>query len=126
MFCFGENSAPTGAKECEKKASKLTRKFRAELNKNRQLLLREAEQSRLNLQLAWERIQISETAVEQANENLRITKDSYEVGMETITELLIAQTQWQQAINELIDSKTDFKIKETIWKKTTGKLGSGS
>ncbi len=120
LFHWGEGMRKIKASKIDKEISEL------ELNKNRQLLLLEAEQSRLNLQLAWERIQISETAVEQANENLRITKDSYEVGMETITELLIAQTQWQQAINELIDSKTDFKIKETVWKKTTGKLGSGS
>jgi outer membrane protein TolC len=76
----------------------------------------------LNLQLAWERIQLNETALEQAEENLRVTRDNYEVGMETITEYLIAQTQWQQAFSELIDSKTDFKIKETAWLKVTGNL----
>lgn len=116
LFHWGEGIQKIKASKIEKEISEL------ELSKNRQLLMLETEQSLLNLQLAWERIQMNETAVEQADENLRITKDNYEVGMETITELLIAQTQWQQALNELIDSKTDFKIKETIWLKTTGRL----
>jgi outer membrane protein TolC len=93
-----------------------------ELEKNKQLLQLEAEQSRLNLQLAWERIRMNETALYQAEENLKVTRDNYDVGMETITELLIAQTQWQKAFSELIDSKADFKIKETAWLKATGKL----
>ena len=116
LFHWGEGIKKIKASKIEKEISEL------ELNKNRQLLMLETEQSRLNMQLAWERIQMNETAVEQADENLRITKDNYEVGMETITEVLIAQTQWQQTLNEFIDSKTDFKIKETIWMKTTGRL----
>ncbi len=116
LFHWGEGIKKIKASKIEKEISEL------ELTKNRQLLMLETEQSRLNMQLAWERIQMNETAVEQADENLRITKDNYEVGMETITEVLIAQTQWQQTLNEFIDSKTDFKIKETIWMKTTGRL----
>ena len=65
---------------------------------------------------------MNETALEQAEENLRVTRDNYEVGMETMTGYLMAQTEWQQAYSELIDSKSDFKIKETVWLKATGKL----
>ena len=93
-----------------------------ELEKNKQLLSLEAEQARLNLQLAWERIRMNETALEQAAENLRVIRDNYEVGMETMSELLMAQTNWQQVYSELIDSRTDYKIKETSWLKATGKL----
>jgi hypothetical protein len=42
--------------------------------------------------------------------------------METMSELLMAQTNWQQAYSELIDSKADFKMKETAWQKATGQL----
>lgn len=93
-----------------------------ELEKNKKLLQLEAEQSRLNLQLALERIHMNEFALQQAEENLRVIRNNYETGMETITELLMAQTSWQQASSELIDSRVDFRIKETAWMKATGKL----
>jgi outer membrane protein TolC len=116
IFHWGEGVKKINAAKIDKEIKEL------ELEKNRQLLQLEAEQARLNLQLAWERIQMNETALEQADENLRVTRDNYEVGMETITEMLMAQTSWQQAYSELIDSKTDFKIRETAWLKVTGKL----
>jgi len=118
LFHWGEGMKKISTAKIDKEMSEL------ELEKNKQLLQLEAEQSRLNLQLARERIQINITALEQAEENLRVARDNYELGMETITELLIAQTQWQQAFSELIDSKTDFKMKETAWLKATGKLGT--
>lgn len=93
-----------------------------EMEKNIQLLQLEAEQARLNVKLAWERIQMNETAVAQAEENLRVARDNHEVGMETITGLLMAQTNWQKAYSEWIDSKTDYKMKETAWLKSTGNL----
>lgn len=116
LFHWGEGVKKINAAKIDKEIQEL------ELEKNRQLLQLETEQARLNLQLAWERIQLNETALEQAEENLRVTRDNYEVGMETITEYLIAQTNWQQAFSELIDSKADFKIKETAWLKATGRL----
>jgi outer membrane protein TolC len=116
IFHWGEGVKKINAAKIDKEIKEL------ELEKNRKLLQLEAEQARLNLQLAWERIQMNETALEQAEENLRVTLDNYEVGMETITEMLMAQTQWQEAFSELIDSKTDYKIKETAWLKATGRL----
>lgn len=117
LFHWGEGMKKISSAKIDKEMSAL------ELEKNIQLLQLEAEQSRLNLHLAWERIKMNETALEQAEENLRVVRDNYEVGMETVNELLIAQTNWQQAFSELIDSRTDFKMRETEWLKTTGRLG---
>lgn len=93
-----------------------------ELEKNSQLMELEAQQARLNLLLAWERIQMSQTALEQAQENLRVSRDHYELGMETITELLMAQTQWQQAHTDLIEARADYRMKETAWRKASGRF----
>ena len=98
-------------------------KKQVEMEKNLQLMQLEAEQANLNRMLAWEKIQISSDALYHAEENLRISRNNYELGMETITSLLLAQTQWQQASSELIDAMADFRIKETEWLKTIGKLG---
>jgi outer membrane protein TolC len=116
LFHWGEGIKKIKAAKIDKEIKEL------ELEKNTELLQLEAEQARLNVKLAWESIQMSETAVAQAEENLRITQDNYEVGMETITELLIAQTSWQKAYSEWIDAKTDYKIKETEWLKSIGNL----
>lgn len=98
------------------------RMLEIELEKNRQLMTLETEQARLNLMLAWDNIQLNELALAHAVENLRICRNNYEVGMETMTVLLMAQTQWQQASSGLIEAKTDFRIKETLWLKVSGRL----
>lgn len=116
LFHWGEGVKKIKSAKIDKEIKEL------ELEKNIQLLQLEAEQARLNVKLAWERIQMNKTSVEQAEENLRVTKDNYEVGAETITELLMAQTSWQKAYSEWIDSKTDYKMKETAWLKSTGNL----
>jgi outer membrane protein TolC len=107
------------------KAARLEKEIReTELTKYHKLMMLEAEQARLNLVLASERIRMSKEALEQANENLRVSRDNYEVGMGTMSDLLIAQTQWQQAHSELIDARSDYKIKETAWLKISGKLNA--
>jgi outer membrane protein TolC len=118
IFHWGEGAKKINAAKIDKEITTL------ELEKNRQLLQLEMEQARLNLNVAFERIQMSETALEQAEENLRVTRDNYEVGMEKLTDLLKAQTQWQEAHSNLIDAKTDYKIKKTNWLKATGKLSA--
>ena len=116
LFHWGEGMKKINAAKIDKEISLL------EMGKNQQLLQLEMEQAWLNLQLAVERIRMNENALGQAEENLRVSRDNYELGMETVIGYLMAQTQWQQARSELIDSKTDFKIKETAWLKVTGRL----
>jgi outer membrane protein TolC len=92
------------------------------LEKNKGLLQLEIDKARLNLRDAYYRVEISESALEQASENLRISKDNYELGNELITDLLIAQTQWQVASTDLLEAKTDFKIQETEYLRVTSRL----
>jgi outer membrane protein TolC len=116
LFHWGEGMKKINAAKIDKEISQI------EMEKNQQLLQLEMEQARLNLQLAVERIGMNENALEQAEENLKVSRDNYEVGMETLSGYLMAQTQWHQSRSELIDSKTDFKIKQTAWLKVTGRL----
>ncbi len=117
LFQWGQGLRKVSAARLEKQMSEY------ELEKNRELLHLEAEKARLNLQLAYERVRMCESALEQAEENLRVSRDNYEIGMETITGLLTAQTQWQKAKSELIESKAGYRLKETEWLRVTGKLG---
>lgn len=93
-----------------------------ELNKNSQLMQMEIEQTRLNMQDALLRIKMSEDALKLAEENLRVSRNNYELGSEVMINLLTAQTQWQQASSELIEAKADYKLKQTLYLKATGRL----
>jgi outer membrane protein TolC len=96
-----------------------------ELQKNAGLLRLEIENAKLNLKDAELRIEISGSGLEQANENLRVSNDNYEVGRELLTDRLIAQTQWEQAYNEVIEAKTAYKLQETEYLRVTAKLTTG-
>jgi outer membrane protein len=67
----------------------------------------EVREAYFRLRSAEERIQVAEAAVAQAGESLRITKDRYENGLSTVTDLirnetalLDAQTRHHQAIHD--------------------------
>jgi outer membrane protein TolC len=65
---------------------------------------------------------MTRTALEQAEENLRVSSDNFEVGMGLLTDLLEAQTHWQSARSEQIDARADLRLKETAWLKALGQL----
>lgn len=93
-----------------------------EMNKNTILMKLEIEQARLSVLDAQTRVQLAQESLKQADENLRVHTDNYEVGMAVLTDLLEAQAQWQQVYSELIEAKADMKLKETAWQKALGTL----
>ena len=93
-----------------------------ELDKNSQLMELEIKQATYNAVNAYESVKNAELALEQAKENLRISTDRYSVQMETITDLMMAQSGWQTAYSNLIDARIDYRIKEIEFLKAIGKL----
>ncbi len=93
-----------------------------EMHKNADLLRLEIENAKLNLKDAALRIETAESAVIQADENLKVSNDNYEVGKELLTDRLIAQTQWEKVYNELIEAKTAYKLQETEYLRVTASL----
>ncbi|MDR3252720.1 MAG: TolC family protein [Tannerella sp.] len=61
-------------------------------------------------------------ALEQAEENMRTSREHYEAGMETLADYLEAQTLWQQAWLENINAKINQKLNHTYYLKTIGEL----
>lgn len=94
----------------------------AELEKNSRLMTLESEQARLNLRDARLRAEMARSAIEQAEENLRVTSDNYEVGMGLLTDLLEAQAHWQNSLSEQIEARADLRLKESAWLKVSGQL----
>ena len=97
-------------------------KARLDLEKNTRLLHIEARQASQNLLDGYRLLKTATLGSQTADENLRIMHDRYLNGMSTLTDLLDAQSQWQQARSNLIDAQTQYKIYETEYLRVTGKL----
>ena len=49
---------------------------------------------------------LTKNSLNQAEENLRESKDRYESGLEKLSDLLEAQAMWQKAISEIISANS--------------------
>ncbi|MDL2282645.1 TolC family protein, partial [Parabacteroides sp. OttesenSCG-928-G06] len=58
-------------------------------------------------------VQLTTRSLRQAEENMRVSKDMYDAGMETLADYLEAQTAWQQAWSEHINAQTRQRIHYT-------------
>ncbi|MDR1103106.1 MAG: TolC family protein [Tannerella sp.] len=56
----------------------------------------------------------------QTQENLRVIRDRYELGMETVSGLLEAQALWQKAWSKHIETKALLRVAETDYLRTAG------
>lgn len=74
------------------------------------------------IQEAKKRIEISKQSVDQTLENLKLVQDSYNEGMMKTSELIEAQSLWQEAQTNYIESKAMYKSLEIKLKKSSGEL----
>jgi outer membrane protein TolC len=111
-----EGSQKIKSAKTDKKISEL------EMQKNMQLIELEIKQATFNAITAFQQIKNAELALEQSQENLRISTDRYMVNLETITDLMMSQVAWQTAYSNLIDARIDYRIKEIEYFKAIGQL----
>lgn len=93
-----------------------------ELSQTNDMISLEVEQMRIKISENYESIIIAKKNISEAKESLDETKASFDVGLNTITELLNAQADWQKANVQLITALAEFEILQTSWQKVTGKL----
>lgn len=89
---------------------------------NARLMGIQVQQAIQNVMDGYAMIETAELGLKQAEENLRIVRIRYENGMGTLTDLLDAQSQWQQAKSNNIEAKTQYKIYETEYLHAVGEL----
>jgi outer membrane protein TolC len=116
LFHWGEGSKKIKAAEVEKEiiqlqSDDLTEKMELE----RQQILDRLNEALLEVELTYK-------VLEQSEENLKMSRDHYEAGMETISDYLEAQTIRQNAQAEYIVAKTKVEICKTEYLKATGEL----
>lgn len=112
-----------GQKRNKLRQSKLAlENSRLELSKNSRLLDLELKNAITNVNDASNMVGSAEVAMDQANENLRMMRDRYDNSMIVLSDLLDAQSQWQQSYSNLIEAQTQYRIYRTEYLRASGKL----
>ena len=93
-----------------------------ELQRNMRLMSIEAQQAIQNVEDGYRMIHTAESGLRQAEENLRVMRNRYASAMSPLTDLLDAQSQWQQAQSNLIEAQTQYMIYRTDYLRATGQL----
>ncbi|MGD9555893.1 MAG: efflux RND transporter permease subunit [Mangrovibacterium sp.] len=102
------------------------RRLREEQNKNRvndntEKLLLQMQQAKNSLDEAYKQVQLGETAVGQAEENLKVNRDHYEAGLIQVSDMLDAQAQFQESHNQHIDALTHYQVARVSYLQLTGR-----
>ena len=79
----------------------------------------QTNQAWFNLEQSWLRINMAQTALNDAEANLKITSDYYEAGLVSLSDLLEAQTQLKHSHDELSDSRVEYQINLVKYKQLT-------
>ncbi|AYB32649.1 TolC family protein [Chryseolinea soli] len=94
-----------------------------QLQESKEIISLQVQQSVLQLNQNARRVKLAALSLEQAAENLRLSRDRFQAGTIAGKDVLDAQTIWQQAYSNVIDAKVGYKIAEANLKRTLGELG---
>ena len=82
----------------------------------------EIMQAQIQLDESWEAINIAKKSIAQSQESLDETQASFNVGLNTTSDLLGAQSQWLKANNQLLSAYAQYRIQQTEVNRVTGKI----
>ena len=90
-------------------------------NKSKKMTV-ELRQAELNLVTSDEMVETAHKSLAQADENLRVMRERFQVQLATLTDLLDAESCWRRAATSLIDALTQQRIYMTDYLRVTGQL----
>lgn len=70
---------------------------------------------------AYKQMEIAMESIEQATENLRLQTDYYQAGTCTMSDLLEAQTLYQQSRDKYVESYAQYEVKKREYLQATGR-----
>ena len=114
LFHFGEWQHKVRS---AKAAYQITQMDQEDLNEKMQLELLQA--ANLVQESALE-VSITNKSVELAEENMRMSRKQYDVGVEPLSDYLEAQTLWQQACASAVDARCNYLLAYTKYLKARG------
>jgi len=118
VFHWGDKNHTLNAAKAEYEVSNL------KMEEANELISLEVQQASYKLAEAVKTVETAEAALQQANENLNMAQAGFDEGTIKTSELLEAQTLWQQAQTSLIESKSEYMLNQTLLKKVTGQLNN--
>lgn len=104
-----------------KAAKAKRREIALQTEEARELIALQVNKVRYELELAYKKKTQAESAVEQAEENLRLADESYKAGMCSSSDLMMAQTAWLQARTELSDADIEIAMGRVYLKQALGR-----
>ncbi|MBD5214592.1 MAG: TolC family protein [Bacteroidales bacterium] len=120
LFHWGE-----GIKKVKKARIEETN-ARLELEKNTRLIDLEIRQAINNLSSGYAMIETADVALRQAEANLEAVRERFSVNKVTITDVLDAESQWQQSYSNQIEARAQYRIYLTDYRRATGTLTENS
>ena len=79
----------------------------------------QTNQAWFNLEQCWLRITMAQTALSDAEANLKVTQDYYDAGLVALSDVLEAQTLLKQSRDELTDSRVEYRINLVTYRQLT-------
>ena len=113
---FGEGSNKTHSAKAKQTIAQLEQ---ADLNE--QMML-EQQQALQALDEAQKELTLTESALTQAEENMRLSRQQYEVGYETLSDYLEAQAIWQQAYAARVEARCQQLLATYKYMKSRGQI----
>ncbi len=104
-----------------KKKKLETQIAKTELEDNSQLLMIAMTNAWNDLTTSYTQMEIAKESISQSAENLRLNQNFYKAGTVTVTDLLNAQTLYQQSQDKFIDAYGQFEIKKLAYLQSTGR-----
>lgn len=91
-----------------------------QLNDNAELLTIRMQKAWNDVEEAYQQLGITQRSIEQAEENLRINRNTYQAGTSTMSNLLEAQLLYQQALDGRTEQFADYQNKLLEYKQAIG------
>ena len=82
----------------------------------------ELRQARNNWEEAQTEVRLTQSALQQAAENLRLSRSNYDAGLEPLSDLLEAQALWQKAAADAVEAQCQQLLAHTRYLKAAGAL----
>lgn len=92
-----------------------------ELRDKSELLVIRMQQTWDDFQNAYKQIDLAHSSIAQAQENLRLNNDYYKAGTTSMTDLLNAQTLYQQSRDKYVEAFCTYQIKRLEYLQATGR-----
>lgn len=116
LFNFGEGANKVRSAKAKQQIAKLEQEDLSEK------MMLEQQQAINNVEEANKEVNLTQSAFEQSEENMKLSKQQYEVGFETLSDYLESQAIWQDSYANKVDAVCQYNLAWIKYLKSKGEL----